>query len=129
MKTISMLLALLNSLAASLVVAASLPAIHILRPASSLWNITKVSASILVILVGILTWIAASRTIFFPNLLLLTGIFLVSLGTASAVWTIHLALISGNIHNNMFFYGGSLIVQGATSIWNLLTPARSGPGV
>ena len=44
MKTISILLALLNSLAAGLVVAASLPAIQILRPASSLWNATKVLA-------------------------------------------------------------------------------------
>ncbi len=129
MKTISMLLALVNSLAASLVVAASLPTIQILRPASSLWNLTKVMASVAVITAGILTWIAAGRTTTSPSLLLLTGLFLVALGTASAVWTIHLALISGNIHNNMFVYGGSLMAQGATSIWNLLPAAKSVPGV
>jgi hypothetical protein len=129
MKTISMLLALVNSLAASLVVAASLPTIQILRPASSLWNVTKVSASGTVIIAGILTWIAAGRTTTSPSLLLVTGLFLVVLGTASAVWTIHLALISGNIHNNMFVYGGSLMAQGATSIWNLLPAAKRVTGV
>lgn len=127
MKTISMLLALLNTLAAGLVIAASLPAIHILRPALSLWNITKVFASVFVILVGILTWISESRGAISSNLLILTGTFLISLGTASAVWTIHLALVSGNIHNNMFLYGGSLIAQGASTIWSLFSAAKNQP--
>jgi len=61
MKTVSILLALVNSLAASLVFAASLPVIQILRPTVSLWYVTKVSASITVILAGILTWVTACR--------------------------------------------------------------------
>jgi hypothetical protein len=125
MKTISILLALINSLAAGLVVAAALPAIHILRPASSLWNATKVTASAGIITAGIFTWIAAGRTQTSPNLVLLIGLFLVALGSASAVWTIHLALVSGNIHNPMFVYGGSLMIQGATSIWNLIPAGRN----
>ena len=129
MKTISMLLALVNSLAAGLVVAASLPAIQILRPASSLWNVAKVIASVAIIATGILTWVAAGRTTTSPNILLLTGLFLVALGSASAVWTIHLALKSGNIHNNMLLYGGSLIAQGATSIWDLLPAGKGVSGV
>jgi hypothetical protein len=52
--------------------------------------------------------------------MLLAGLFLVVLGTASAVWTIHLGLVSGNIKDDMFVYGGSLIVQGTLSIWSLL---------
>jgi hypothetical protein len=124
MKTISILLALLNSLAAGLVVAASLPAIHILRPASSLWNVTKVIASAAVIAAGILTWIAAGHATTSPNLILLTGLLLVAMGTASAVWTIHLALVSGDIHNSMFLYGGSLVAQGASFLWNLLPAGR-----
>ncbi len=129
MKTISILLALVNSLAAGLVVAASLPAIQILKPASSLWNATKVLASAAVITAGILTWIAAGRTTTSPSLVLLIGLFLVALGTASAVWTIHLALVSGDIHNSMFLYGGSLIAQGATSVWNLLSAGRGVSGL
>ena len=123
MKTISILLALVNSLAASLVVAASLPAIQILRPASSLWNVIKVMTSMAVITAGILTWVAAGRTTTNANLMLITGLFLVALGTASAVWTIHLALVSGAIKDHMFLYGGSLMAQGSASIWNLL-PVR-----
>lgn len=128
MKTISILLALMNSLAAGLVVTASLPAIQILRPASSLWNATKVMASVIVISAGILTWIAAGRTPINPNLVLLTGLFLVALGTASAVWTIHLALASGAIKDHMFLFGGSLIAQGSASIWNLLPTGRAATG-
>ena len=119
MKTISILLALVNSLAAGLVIAASLPAIQILRPALSLWNAAKVAASVCIITAGILTWFAAGRTTN-QNLVLLAGLFLVALGAASAVWTIHLALISGDIKDHMLLYGGSLMAQGSTSIWNLL---------
>jgi hypothetical protein len=129
MKTISILLALVNSLAASLVVAASLPAIQILRPALSLWGVTKVTASIAVITAGVLTWIAAGRTTPSPNLILVTGLFLVALGTASAVWTIHLALVSGAIKDHMFLYGGSLMAQGTACIWNLLPTGRTISGI
>ncbi len=124
MKTISILLALVNSLAAGLVIAASLPAIQILHPASSLWNATKVMASLGIIVVGILTWTRAGRLEASPNLFLLAGLFLVALGTASAVWTIHVGLVSGILKNQMFLYGGSLMMQGASSIWCLL-PAES----
>jgi hypothetical protein len=119
MKTISILFALINSLAAGLVIAASLPAIQILRPASSLWNMTKVLASAAVIAAGILTWVAASRATN-QNLVLTAGLFLVTLGTASAVWTIHLALAIGIIKDHMFLFGGSLMAQGASAIWGLL---------
>lgn len=128
MKTISILLALVNSLAAGLVVAAALPAIQILRPAHSLWSATKVMASAAIILAGVITWIAAGRSHTNPNLVLLIGLFLVALGSASAVWTIHLALVSGNIQNPMFVYGGSLMAQGATSIWNLGSAGRGVTG-
>lgn len=127
MKTIAILLALINSLAAGLVIAASLPSIQILRPASSLWNATKVALSIGIIGAGILTWIAAARTTN-QQLIFLTGLFLVALGTASAVWTIHLAISSGTIKDHMFLYGGSLMAQGAASLWNLLA-GRSPTGI
>jgi hypothetical protein len=122
-KTISILLALVNSLAAGLVIAASLPAIQILHPASSLGQATRVIASVGVIVTGILTWIAACRAIN-QGMLFLAGLFLVALGTASAVWTIHVALTSGALKDHMLLYGGSLVAQGAASLWNLLSSTR-----
>lgn len=123
MKTISILFALVNSLATGFVLTASLPAIQILHPASSLWNMTKVISSMAVIVVGVLSWIAAGRATN-PNLMMLAGLFLVMLGTASAVWTIHLALISGNIKEHMFLFGGSLLTQGASSLWDLVLQGK-----
>jgi len=129
MKTVSILLALVNSLAASLVFAASLPVIQILRPTVSLWYVTKVSASITVILAGILTWVTACRKTSSPNLILVTGLLHVALGTASAVWTIHLAVVNGVIKEHMFLFGGSLMAQGTACIWNLIPPGRTVTGV
>lgn len=128
MKTLSILLALVNSLAAGLVIAASLPAIQILRPAASLWNATKVASSIGIITAGILTWVAASRPTN-QNLILVMGLFLVALGTASAVWTIHLAILDGILKDHMFLYGGSLMAQGVASIWILLPADRAPSGL
>ncbi len=125
MKTLSILLALVNSLAAGVVIAASLPAVQINRPAASLWNVTKVGFSIGIIAAGILTWIAAARSTN-PGLVFAAGLFLVGLGTASAVWTVHLALTTGSLKDHMFLYGGSLAMQGAASLWGLLPAARSG---
>jgi len=125
MKVISILLALVNSLAAGLLITASLPAIHLLRMGACLWQLTKVTASVGIIAVGVLTWIAACRSTN-QNLILLAGLFLVALGTASAVWTIHLALVSGNVKDHMFLYGSSLIAQGASCIWTLLPAGKNG---
>ncbi len=128
MKTIAILLALINSLAACLVIAASLPAVQILRPATSLWNVTKVAIGVGIILAGILTWVAAARAAN-QQLVFLAGLFLVALGTASAVWTVHMALSSGDIKDYIFLYGGSLVAQGAASLWNLLAAGRGSTGL
>ncbi len=122
MKTISIFLALINSLAAGLVISASLPAIQILRPTTSLWNATKVMAGVGIIVVGVLTWIHACRFGTSLHLIVLAGLFLVVLGTASAMWTIHLGLVSGKLKDVMFLYSGSLMIQGGMSIWNLFVP-------
>ncbi len=125
MKTLSILLALINSLAAGVVIAASLPAVQISRPAASLWNATKVGFSIGIIGAGILTWIAAARSTN-QGLVFTAALFLVGLGTASAVWTVHLALTTGSLKDHMFLYGGSLVMQGAASLWGLLPAAHGG---
>jgi hypothetical protein len=128
LKTISILLALVNSLGAGVVIAASLPAIQVLRPASAIWNATKVTFSLGIILAGILTWVAAAR-LTNRGLIFVAGLFLVSLGTASAVWTVHLALGSGNIKDHMLLYAGSLVAQGASSLWALLGAGKGSAGI
>jgi hypothetical protein len=119
MKTISILLALMNSLAAGLVIVSSLPAIQPMHVSSAVWQIAKILVAMLIIAAGILTWIAASRWTMNPNLVLFAGLFLVALGSASAMWTIHIALVSGHIKDYLFLFGGSMIMQGSLSIWDL----------
>ncbi len=127
MRTISILLALINSLAAGLVITASVTQVETIRQAASPWLMTKVLSSLGVIAAGVLLWIAAGHSAN-QRLLLSAGIFLVALGTAASVWCIHLALVSGNFKDQMLLYGGSLMAQGTTSIWALL-PAHHPPAL
>ncbi len=124
MKTISILLGMVNSLAAGLVITASVTGVETIRQAASLWLLTKVISSLGVIAAGILIWISAGYSTS-PKLVLLSGLFLVTLASASAVWALHLALVSGYIKGQMFLYSSSLMAQGAASIWTLLIDVRN----
>jgi len=121
MKTISILLALVNSLLAGLVIAFSLSATEI-RDAAPLWLAIKVLAGIAVIAIGGLTWLAGMRPIK-QSIVLLSGAFLVGLGAAAAIWTLHLALVTGDMEGYMLMFGGSLGLQGIATLLDLL-PAR-----
>ncbi len=116
MKTISILLALVNSLAAGLVITSSVTQVETVRQAASLWLLTKVLSNLGVIASGILIWVAAGRTTR-QGLIVMASLFLVALGTASSVWCIHLALVNGVLKDAMLLYGGSLMAQGSSSIW------------
>lgn len=118
MKTISILFALVNSLMAGLVIAFSLSSSEI-RDVAPLWLATKVLAGLAVIAIGGLTWLAGTRPVR-PSLILLAGIFLVALGAATALWTLHLALVTGDMEGYMVVYGGSLGLQGMATLWGLL---------
>jgi hypothetical protein len=128
MKTISILLGMLNSLAAGLVITASVTRVETIRQAASFWLLTKVISSLGVIAAGILIWISAKH-ITSPKFVVLSSLFLVTLGTASAVWALHLALVSGNMRGDMFLYSSSLMTQGAASIWNLLIDAGNNTAI
>jgi len=52
-------------------------------------------------------------------------LFLVALGTASIVWTLHLALVRGDIEFFMVLYGGSLAVQGMASLFGFAGDSRN----
>ena len=114
MKTISIFLALVNSLLAGLLLAASLAGNEI-RQAVEWWLLTKILAALFVILIGVLTWLGSIRSIT-AGVLPLGSLFLVALGAATIVWTIHLAIMSGDMEFYMIVYGGSLMVQGMTSM-------------
>ncbi|HKY52867.1 MAG TPA: hypothetical protein VJM08_01120 [Anaerolineales bacterium] len=115
MKTISIFLALINSLLAGLLIAYSLSGSEI-HQAATWWLLTKLLAGLSVIMVGLLTWIGSIRTIK-PGLMTLSSLFLVVLGAATVMWTLHLGLVSGDMEYYMFVYGGSLMMQGTASLF------------
>jgi hypothetical protein len=122
MKTISIFLALVNSVIAGLLLAASLTGAE-LHEAALLWLLTKITAGSVVILVGALTWLAGMRA-FAPGVIALSSLFLTALGAATIVWTIHIAILRGDMEYYMVMYGGSLMLQGLTSMLGFAGEAR-----
>jgi len=123
MKTISIFLALVNSLLAGLILAFSLSPTEISQ-AAAWWSFTKIVAACSVILVGILTWLGSARTIS-AGLTSLCSLFLVALGAATIVWTFHLALVTGDMEFHLIVYGGSLLVQGMASLFGFAGDSRN----
>lgn len=123
MKTISIFLALINSLVAGLLIAFSLSGSEI-RQAAAWWTLIKTLAAFSVIVIGALTWLASMRTVR-QGLMSLGSLLLVALGAATIVWTLHLALVTGDPEYYMLVYGGSLIVQGASSLFGVLEEPRN----
>lgn len=123
MKTISIFLALVNALLAGLILASSLPLTEF-RQAELWWSFTKIAAAAAVVLVGIITWLGSARPVR-AGLIPLCSLFLVALGAATVVWTLHLALVTGDMEFHMVVYGGSLAVQGMASLFGLAGDPRS----
>ena len=115
MKTLSIFLALVNSLLAGLILAFSLSPTEIVQT-EAWWSLTKMTAATSVIFVGMLTWFGSARTLR-AGLLALCSLYLVALGAATIVWTFHLALVRGDMEYYMILYGGSLAVQGMASLF------------
>ena len=123
MKTISIFLALVNSLLAGLILAFSLSPTEIAQT-EAWWSLVKVTTASSVIFVGLLTWLGSIRPLR-AGLLALCSLFLVALGAATIVWTFHLALVSGDIEFFMVLYGGSLAVQGMASLFGFAGDSRN----
>jgi len=115
MKTISIFLALINSLLAGLLIIYSLSGSEI-HQAATWWLLTKLFAGLSVIMVGALTWIGSVRTLK-PGLMAFSSLLLVALGAATVMWTLHLGLVTGDMEYYMFMYGGSLMMQGTASLF------------
>lgn len=114
MKVLSILLALVNSLVAGLVLLSCI-SVSALSPDGLGWLAIRVATGALVILAGALTLRDGTQGVA-PGKMLATGLLLVLLGTGSAMWGLHLSLISGDVKNVMFLFGGSLVMQGIASI-------------
>jgi len=123
MKTISIFLSLVNCVLAGLLIAFSLSGSEF-HQAAAWWLLTKIFAALMIIAVGVLTWLGSRRSIQ-PNVMSLCSLFLVALGAATIVWTFHLALVTGDMEYYMIIYGGSLILQGTTSLFGFGSESRN----
>jgi hypothetical protein len=122
MKTISMFLALINSIVTGFLLALTLSIAQI-QNIQFLWSLTKFAAGMSVITIGVITWVAGARPVA-SSLLPLAGLFLVILGTGTLVWTIQRGLLTGNMEYSMPFFGGSLMAQGLTSLLGFAGDSR-----
>ena len=117
MKTISMFLALINSLLAGLLITFLITSADF-RTSLTLWSTFRIMIACSVIAIGLLTWVHAFGAIH-PGLLALGSLFLVAIGPATVVWTFHRAQASGDMEFHMIVYGGSLFVQGFSLLFGI----------
>jgi uncharacterized membrane protein len=123
MKTISIFLALVNSLLAGLILAFSLSPTEFGQTAAW-WSFTKMIAAFFVILIGVITFVGSARDQS-TGLMSLCSLFLVALGAGTIVWTFHLELATGDLEFHLIVYGGSLIVQGMASLFGFVNDSKS----
>src|SRR5436190_21940204 len=123
MKTASIFLALVNSLFAGFLIALDLSynEIHL---SNLWWSLLKLSTASLIIVIGISTWLEVMGLIK-KGPVLLGGLFLIALGPATIVWSIHLALTTGHMEYQMAVYSVSLIIQGMTSLLGVASEPRN----
>ena len=117
MKTISIFLALVNSLFAGLLILFSLSSVES-QQAASWWLLTKLLAAGSVIGVGVITWIGSVGYVK-QGLMALASLYLVALGAATAVWTVHLAQKTGDMEFYMLMFAGSLFFQGTALLFGI----------
>jgi len=122
MKTISIFLALINSLFAGCLIALDL-SYNGIQLGILWWSLLKLSTASLIIIIGIAVWLEAMGMIR-PNPILLGSLFLIALGPATIVWALHLALTTGDMEYHMAVYACSLTVQGMASLFGFAEESR-----
>lgn len=123
MKTISIFLALVNSLLAGLLITFLFSSPDIQR-AAIWWTMARILIALAVIVMGVLTWISCITNLS-PGLIGMASLFLVALGPSTIVWTFHRAQLTGDMEYYMILYGGSLAVQGIALLFGTLQEQRS----
>ena len=125
MKTVSIFLALINSLLAGLILLASLSSSEA-RDVALLWLMTKTLAALGIIVIGALTWLGNVFNLR-PSLMAFSSLCLVALGAATTVWTFHLATLTGDMEYYMVIYGISLMIQGMASLFGFADGTKNAP--
>ena len=82
------------------------------------WLGARVVTGALVILSGALIFRDGMQPLG-PGKMLVAGLTLILLGVSSAMWGVHLSIVSGDVKNVMILFGGSLVVQGIASVIGL----------
>lgn len=114
MKTLSIFLALINSLLAGLLLTYTLSSNEI-HQSGTLWLLAKSFAELSVVFIGVLTWLTIMKTTN-PGPVLIGSLYLVVLGAVTIVWTYHLAVLNGQMQYYMAVFGASLMMQGLSSL-------------
>jgi hypothetical protein len=109
-KVISIFLAVINTLFGGLLILSCVSASEALS-----WVVTKSTAGFLGIFFGILTFTDNVQPIN-PGRMLLINLALVIIGISGFAWGIHWSIISGDVKNTVLLFGGSLFIQGLTSM-------------
>jgi hypothetical protein len=122
MKTISIFLALVNSLLAGLLISFLISSVDF-QISMTWWSASRILLALSVIVIGVLTW-AGNILQSGPVSWLLGSLFLVAIGPATAVWTLHRAL-TGDVEYYMIMYGGSLFVQGFALLFGISRRGRT----
>ncbi|MCC6300723.1 MAG: hypothetical protein IT314_15655 [Anaerolineales bacterium] len=122
MKTISMFLALINSITAGILLLLTLSSREI-QQVHMAWLLVKAAAATAVVFIGALTWSGGARAVQ-SGLLPMSSLFLVALGAATTVWTFHIAILAGDMEFYMIGYGGSLLAQGVASLAALANESK-----
>ncbi|MBI5352887.1 MAG: hypothetical protein HZB50_09645 [Chloroflexi bacterium] len=120
MKVISILLAFINSLTGGLLILSCVSAGEAFG-----WIAFKTGAGILAIYFGVLTFKDGIQPMH-QSRIVLSGLTLVVAGVSAVAWGIHWSIISGDVKNTILLFGGSLFIQGLTSILGIETGEISG---
>jgi hypothetical protein len=123
MKTISIFLALINSLLSGLFITflISSPDFQI---SATWWSILRILVASTVIVIAFLTW-ADGMSHVHAGLMALAGIALIAIGTGTVVWIMERILMTGHFEYRMIVYGGSLFVEGIALLFSLSEKSRT----
>ena len=117
MKTISIFLALINSLLAGVLIVFLLSSVDF-QVSMKWWSVLRILLALSVIVTGVLAWISEIAPIR-PELLIVGSLFLVAIGPATIVWAFHRATLTGHLEFHMLMYGMSLFVQGFALLFGI----------
>ena len=121
MKTISIFLALINTVTAGVLLAITVSA-TVIRQNEIMWFLMKILSACFVIATGVLTWLSNTNG-GEPGALPLANLILIALGAGTVTWTVHLFL-TGVAESYMAYFGSSLIFQGMTSLLGMESHSR-----